>query len=81
MIGYLGAVFAGPWLVKQELRMALLVGLLGGFTTFSTYAFETLGLLAEGRMGLALVNVGASNVLGLVGVWIGYRLAQVWPGG
>ena len=79
-IGYLGAVFAGPWLVRPEVRMALLVGLLGGFTTFSSYAFETLTLAADGRLSVALLNVALSNVAGLAGVWLGYRLAQLWPG-
>ncbi len=80
VIGYLGAVFAGPWLVRQELRLALLVGLLGGFTTFSSYAFETFALMADGRGGPALLNVALSNLVGLLAVWIGYRLATVWPG-
>ena len=80
VVGYLGAVFAGPWLVKQELRIALLIGLLGGFTTYSSYAFESFSLLADGRAGPALLNLGISNIGGLVAVWIGYRLAQAWPG-
>lgn len=79
-IGYLAAVFAGPWLLRSELKVALLVGLLGGFTTFSSYAFETFALLAEGRALPALANVLLSNLVGLFAVWVGYRLADVWPG-
>lgn len=80
VIGYLAAVFAGPWLMRPELKVALLMGLLGGFTTFSTYAFETFALLADGRAVPALLNVLVSNVVGLLAVWVGYRLAHVWPG-
>ncbi len=79
-IGYLAAVFTGPWLLKPELKVALLVGLLGGFTTFSSYAFETFALMADGRALPALANIALSNVVGLLAVWIGYRLAHVWPG-
>lgn len=80
VVGYLGALFAGPWLVRQELRIALLIGLLGGFTTFSSYAFESFALLAEGRTGPAFLNLLVSNIGGLLAVWAGYRLAQAWPG-
>jgi len=76
VIGLLGAVFAGPVVVREEYRLALMVGLLGGFTTFSSFGFETMALLNEGQVRLAIVNVVASNGLGLVAVWIGYRLGE-----
>jgi CrcB protein len=79
-IGVLGGAFAGPVLIREEYRIALLVGLLGGFTTFSTFGFETVSLLSDGQAGRAVLNVVLSNGLGLVAVWLGYRLAQRWVG-
>ncbi|MFV1957892.1 MAG: fluoride efflux transporter CrcB [Planctomycetota bacterium] len=80
LIGYLGAVFSGPLLVRDEVRLALLVGLLGGFTTFSSFGWETFSLLNDREWGFAIANVVGSNLLGLLAVWIGYRLAEQWPG-
>lgn len=75
LIGYLATLFAGPALVREEYRLALLVGFLGGFTTFSTFGLETHGLLTDGDWSLAVANLLASNALGLFAVWIGHRLA------
>jgi CrcB protein len=75
-IGFLGALFAGPWLVREEYRFGILVGLLGGFTTFSTFGWETLSLSNEGQFGMALGNILLSNALGLFAVWLGYRVAE-----
>jgi len=75
-IGFLGAVFAGPWFVREEYRLAVTVGLLGGLTTFSTYGFETFSMANDGQLRMALFNVLASNALGLCAVWFGYRIAE-----
>ncbi len=76
LIGVLGAAFGGPHLVRQEYRLLLMVGLLGGFTTFSTFGLETMALVNEGQFASAGVNVLLSNGLGLLAVWIGYRATQ-----
>jgi len=61
-----------------ELRMFLLAGFLGGFTTFSSFGMETVLFAADGSMGLALVNILANNVAGLalcaLGLWAGHLL-------
>jgi len=74
VVGFLGAFFAGPHLVREEYRLAVLVGVLGAFTTFSTYGWETLSLANAGQLRLAAINLVLSNVFGLLGVWLGYRL-------
>ncbi|HZM00442.1 MAG TPA: fluoride efflux transporter CrcB [Planctomycetota bacterium] len=78
-MGVLGALFAlhRP---RDEWRLLLLIGLLGGFTTFSSFAFETLGLAEDGARGRALANILLSNALCLLAVWVGYRLTQRWSG-
>lgn len=40
LIGLLAGLFTGPWLIREDYRIAILVGALGGFTTFSIFAFE-----------------------------------------
>jgi len=54
-----------------EWRAAILIGLLGGFTTFSSFSIETLNLIAAGAHGKALVNVTLSVVLCVVAAWVG----------
>ncbi len=76
LIGILGAVFASPQLVREEIRLFLMIGLLGGFTTFSTFGFETLELMNDRQFSLAAANVALSNTLGLAAVWIGYRMTE-----
>src|ERR1051325_4106279 len=55
-IGFLNTVFSGPVLIKPEYRMGLTVGILGGFTTFSTFGWETFGAIDERAFGRALLN-------------------------
>jgi len=53
----------------------ILVGLLGGFTTYSSFAFQAVEMLAQGRTAAALAYVAATNLLALAAVWAGLRLA------
>jgi len=76
VIGILSALFAGPHLVREEFRLAVMIGLLGGFTTFSSFAWESFALANDGQIRLALLNVVASNLFGLTAAWIGYRIGQ-----
>jgi fluoride exporter len=62
---------AGP-----ELRGFVTVGVLGAFTTFSTFAFETLRLLQDGYRMRALLYVSASLSLGLGLIWVGFTLGR-----
>src|SRR5215213_1883037 len=59
-------------LISPTLRPVIFIGLLGGFTTFSSYGLQTFMLLRDGEIGLATLNVAVSNVLGLLMVWAGY---------
>ena len=65
---------------SETARAAVFVGLLGGFTTFSAYGLQTFALLREGRLGLAALNVVASNLLGLLLVLAGYAAAKLLGG-
>lgn len=77
VIGVLaGVLVSGRWHVSHELRTFLFVGVLGGFTTFSSFSLDTLTLAQSGRFGQALVNVVGQVGLSLIAVWAGFRLAS-----
>ncbi|MBI5758541.1 MAG: CrcB family protein [Planctomycetales bacterium] len=62
-----------------NLRLLLVTGVLGGFTTFSAFGYETLALaMIERQPWLALANVAAEVVLGLVAAWAGWWVASNW---
>ncbi|MBF0171403.1 MAG: CrcB family protein, partial [Nitrospinae bacterium] len=71
LIGLVMELTETRFLIAPPVKIFLTVGFLGGFTTFSTFSFETLALLREGESGLALLNAAGSLALGLVGVWGG----------
>jgi fluoride exporter len=75
-IGFLFYFFYDRNLTSPVVRTVLFIGVLGGFTTFSSYGLQTFTLLRDGEMFLALINILASNILCLVLVWLGYVLAK-----
>jgi len=81
VIGVLAGLLAGNRLhLSYAWRTFLIVGFLGGFTTFSSFSLDTLALAREGHTGQALANAAGQVVLSLVGVWAGFRLATSLPG-
>jgi fluoride exporter len=75
VIGLLAALIAtGRLHMSTELRTFVFVGVLGGFTTFSSFMLDTFTLGHGGDHSLAFWNVALQVALGLVGVWGGYRL-------
>ena len=80
VIGVLAALFAGPSLMREEYRIGLSVGILGGFTTFSTFGLESFMLANDGQWRWALLNIVMSCLLGFIAVWLGYRLGERWFG-
>jgi CrcB protein len=61
----------GQLLVPAQTRIFVTVGLCGGFTTFSSFSLQTLALWQDGEWLSAAVNIAASVILCLVGVWLG----------
>ncbi|WP_446011896.1 fluoride efflux transporter CrcB [Candidatus Electrothrix sp.] len=77
LIGFLSALVEIKALLSPETRSFLLIGLLGAFTTFSTFGNETFNLIRESRLELALLNTGGQVVLGVFLVWLGRLLASL----
>jgi fluoride exporter len=61
----------------SSLRSLLVVGFCGGFTTFSTFSWQTLDQMVRGQWGAAVANVLLSVTLCLLAVWLGFRLGRV----
>ena len=76
-LGLIATLFLERLGVPDHLRLAITVGLLGGFTTFSTVWLDTLHLLDGGRWGWALINLLVSAAGGLAAAWLGQQLARL----
>ena len=75
-IGLLAAWTEGRTDLSPAQRLFIFTGLLGGFTTFSTYAHEGQQLLREGLFPQAAIYILGQVILGLAAVWLGYALMR-----
>lgn len=73
-IGALAGVAESRQLFGPEVRLFALIGLLGGFTTFSTFGYETFAMIRDNESLRAATNVGVHVIIGLALVWLGYAL-------
>jgi len=64
--------------VAPDLRQFVIVGLCGGFTTFSSFSLQTLNLVRAGDLVAAGLNIIGSVVLCLIAVWLGYLAAAAY---
>jgi CrcB protein len=75
LIGFLMAILTQR-LANPNWRLLLVVGFLGGYTTFSSFEYETLQAVESGAMWMGLLNVVGSVVLGYLAVWIGSAIGK-----
>ena len=77
LIGFLGTLAEQKFLLKPEARVFWIPGLLGAFTTFSAFIYESWRLLQDGELLLAGLNLLGSLVLGLLALWLGHVAASL----
>ena len=74
LIGLAAAALGPESEVAPHVRLGIIVGLLGGFTTFSSFGLETVRLVQSGHLGMAALYVGLSNFAGFLAVWLGLKM-------
>lgn len=77
VLGFLAGLAESRGVFSGTTRAFLFIGLLGGFTTFSTYGYETFQLLRDGQWQSATLSTTLQVVLGIGGVWAGHSLARL----
>lgn len=77
VIGFLAQLAETRGILASETRLLVFIGLLGGFTTFSSFGNETLNLARDGQMFDALTNVLANVAFGLLLVWLGRTVSYL----
>lgn len=77
IIGVVSQLAETRGVFTPEMRALVFIGILGGFTTFSSFGNDTVNLLRDGDAFNALANVGANVILGLLLVWFG-RVVAYW---
>lgn len=79
LIGIFSQLVNLQWDISAEVRLLIMVGLLGSFTTYSTFGNETLTLLQDQRLFLALINIGTHLFFGLLAVLLGqFAITTLW---
>jgi fluoride exporter len=76
LIGFVNQLGVESRVLPEAVRLPIAVGLLGGFTTFSSFGYESFRLLEAGRWAAALANVVGSVLAGLLLVWLGTKLGR-----
>jgi fluoride exporter len=77
MIGLVAGLMQGRQMFAPEFRLFVLVGILGGFTTFSTFGYESLMLIRDTEYLRVVANVGLHVIGGLLLVWLGYAMTTL----
>jgi fluoride exporter len=76
LIGFIMTMLTERLSPHPNWRLLLVVGFLGGYTTFSSFEWESFGLVSAGARWLGLLNVVGSVVVGYLAVWLGAALAS-----
>ena len=77
LIGFLAVMAENGRILTPDTRNFLIVGILGAFTTFSTFGYESMTMLKSGAGTAFVLNIGLQLGLGLVAVWLGMNAAQL----
>ena len=77
LIGLLGGLSETRQIFSPEIRALVLIGFLGGFTTFSTFGYEIFTIARDGQFVAALTNLMLHLVLGFSSVWFGFSMSKL----
>ncbi len=83
-VNILGSIFIGIFFginirhgfFSEDMKLFLATGICGGFTTFSAFSIENLGMIQQGKIAMAFLYITSSVLLALVATWIGFRLGN-----
>jgi len=78
LIGFLMASLSNRFALNPGLRLFLTIGVLGGFTTYSTFSYETIVMLREAQRLAALSNITFTLLSCLTGTWLGMETGQLF---
>jgi CrcB protein len=76
LFGFFWTLAEERLLISPQTRVIVLIGFMGAFTTFSSYAFETAQLLSGAEWYQALANIAVENVVGIVAVFLGFAIGR-----
>ncbi len=74
IIGVVFALTLKVDILSDSWKLFLATGICGGFTTFSAFSLENMGLMQSGKYGLAITYIGLSVILGIIATFLGYQL-------
>jgi len=77
LFGLIWALSENKGIISSEMRLIILVGFMGSFTTFSTFAFDNTNFLSNGQIGYFILNIFINNVFGIFFVYFGFRISKL----
>ncbi len=77
LFGFIWSLAEQRLVITVETRVIILSGFLGGFTTFSSFMFESSALIREAQWGLAMLNLGGQIMLGLAAMFLGLTIGRM----
>ena len=77
LFGLIWALSENKGIIGPEVRLVILVGFLGSFTTFSTFAFDNISLFSNGQIGYFIINILLNNLLGIFFVYLGFKVSKL----
>ncbi len=79
LIGFFMYLLAERGVLDAHWLYVIVIGFIGAYTTFSTFEYETMRALQDGQLGIGLLYLGSSILVGFVMVWVGAKAAELLP--
>jgi fluoride exporter len=79
LIGFFMHLLAERGVLNTHLLYIIVIGFIGAYTTFSTFEYETMRVFQDGQLGIGLLYLGSSILVGFAMVWVGAKAAELLP--